>query len=153
MTWIPEKDSNNLSDEEMEGLMEPGEDDLDVPEKDIEDYMVTLTEKLVVTNIQMDTAGPSFTWLTALFKAGRVNKAVGGMVGSTGRIGGAAGRVLAKSGGKTRAERFSMLKNKNGKSSPAPKKSVDAAKNSDTVKSILKDKTFRVRRHSLLNLY
>jgi hypothetical protein len=137
MTWIPEDDSNQLSDDEIDGLIEPDEEDLLVPDKDIEDYMITLT-KIKYAQIESESAG-WFGFINAVVKAGKA-------VSKSGRVSGPASRILSKAGGKSGGQRFSFLRNKLGKNSAASKKSVDAAKESSTVKKILKDKTFKVRR-------
>ncbi|CAI6340276.1 unnamed protein product [Periconia digitata] len=137
MSWLAKEDTNKLSDEEIEGLIEPDEDDLLVPETDIEEWMVRFDWKMVqrIKGDDTSTAG-FFGWIGAAIKAGTA-------VSKSGRVTGSVGKALSKSGGKSSGERYTMLRNKKTKDKAASKKSIQAAKSSSTVKKILKDKTFQ----------
>ncbi|KAH7116270.1 hypothetical protein B0J11DRAFT_584301 [Dendryphion nanum] len=123
MTWIPETDVSQLTDDEIAGLQEP-DDTMPIPNFDLEDYMVTIRAK---PNIPIVDA-------TAGFGIGGLIKAItsgGALISKTGKaFKGAASGTSAT---------LKNLKNK-GKS-PASKEAVEKASKSAVVKRIVTSET------------
>jgi hypothetical protein len=144
MTFLSELDVQGLGEPELEGLIEP--DDLSlVPEIDIEDYMITLVNPVMVTGIVMETAGPNFGQLIRqLFKIGRA----GGEASKRPAIPFAKPARLFggnKEGSKTGSGIYNALRDAKSyiNVKRAGQGSKDAAKNSGAVQNILKSKTFQ----------
>lgn len=149
VTFLPQDDVKDLTDEEIEGMMEPDEslDSTLLPDMDLEDYMVTIAPKpgktLKVYNDEQLTAGPPILMaIMSLIKiaasAAKVAKAAraGAVTPSM------ANRVFNAFGGKTGGQRFINLKAK-AKTTKASQKAVTAARSSDRIKRILNSSTFQ----------
>lgn len=130
LTFIPESDTTQLSDDEIEGMQEPELDpDSPIPDKDLEDYMVHIYT-LPTVQIEMETAGfPNFG---ALINAAE----------AAGKVASKAAQVFSKIGGKTGGKRFMDAKSLD-KTTKASDNAINAAKGSETVKRILKSDTFQ----------
>lgn len=146
MTFIPEPDVEALSMLEVEGLIEP-DDNSHVPNIQIEDYMVTITgsEHPTVDETAAAGWGALLKSLVRFFKSGGP---AGGAAANRPTIPLQKGARLfggTKKGPGSGGSLFAKLRKKDSdlNNKPASTAAKEAASKSETVKNILKSKTFQ----------